>query len=90
MPTLTKIKEQGWLREHQLQHVEDSLTKLVGGGLDGGILMAINFEDWDLIHPDALTQQTVNIIAEKSDVLRIKEKLQTEGSKGPRPQDQRQ
>jgi hypothetical protein len=80
LPTLTEIKARKLLAAHQIQHVEDDLTEMVRHGLDGSIMMVINFEDWQLVHPSALADRSANIIVEEEDVARVKQKLQSDGS----------
>jgi hypothetical protein len=80
MPTLTEIKTRNLLAPHQIQKIEDDLVEYVRHGLDGSIMMVINFDDWKLIHPSALADRSTNIIVEEEDVARVKAKLESEGS----------
>jgi hypothetical protein len=77
--TLTEFKTRKYLAPHHLQRIEDNIAEMIRKGIDvGAVLMVINFDDWELIHPDALIgpTHTVNVIVEKADVERIKAKLQ--------------
>jgi hypothetical protein len=73
MPTLKECKQHKWLQEHHIKEIEDRVANVMRDK-DGGIFMAINFEDWDQIHPAVLTgpTHTANVIVEPDDVLRIK------------------
>jgi hypothetical protein len=80
MPTLTECKTKGWLRPHHIRQIEDDIAKYIRAGrpVANGILMCINWADWDQIDPAALTgpTHTANIIVEKSDVAAVREKLE--------------
>jgi hypothetical protein len=85
MPTLTEIKQNGWLQPHQIKQVEDMVAERIRQGdmlgdlgptkadnMSIGFLMVLNFDDWHLVHPEALTERSVNVVVEKADVERIK------------------
>jgi hypothetical protein len=83
MPYLSEIKKRGLLTPDQIKQVEDDVARMVRKGLDAGIFMCINFEDWYLADPEALTgpTHTANIIVTADDVSAIKKNLEAAGER---------